>query len=106
MKLFVTNSQNQTIYLNFSASSRDELMQKIGSPYFYLQGENYHVNNVKATKDSNNTGAGALIGGLIGLLEGPLGVLIGGAIGGLIGNSSDEEETRKVNAFNSSHVRE
>jgi len=104
MKLFVTNSSNQSVYLNLSASSRQELMQKIGSTFFYLQGENYHVNDVVAIKDSSNTSAGALIGGLIGLLEGPIGVLIGGAMGGLIGNSSDEEESRKVNAFNNSWV--
>ena len=102
MKLFITNNHNQKVYLNLTASSRDELAFKLGFEWFNLRGESYHVNNVLAETESSNTAGGALIGGLIGLLTGGTGAIVGGILGGVIGNSSDQNDLRKVQVFNSS----
>lgn len=105
MKLFVTNPKtNQKVYLNMLASTRRELAGLIGSSWFYLVGERYHVHNVVAESENNNTAAGAIVGGLIGALSGSFGVLIGGSIGGALGSEKDKEERQKVEYFNNSSV--
>lgn len=102
MKLFVINSNNQKVYLNIAASTRNELRNLIGGAYFNLGGENYSVHKVYAEAISNNTGTGAVVGGAIGALGGPIGILAGAVLGGLIGNGSDNDENVKVQKFNSS----
>jgi hypothetical protein len=105
MKLFVRNpGTRQKNYLNISASSRNELANLIGNAWFNFNGNQYHVHQVIAEPDNNNTAAGALIGGVIGLLGGPFGILIGGALGGALGNEGDKTEAEKVNHFNHSRV--
>jgi hypothetical protein len=105
MKLFVWDKISGTkIYLNILASTRSELAKIIGSTWFSLHGQQYHVHEVIAETDSNSTVAGALIGGLIGVLGGPIGVLIGGALGGALGNENDKTEIYKVSRFNQSRV--
>lgn len=105
MKLYVLDrSAKQKIYLNLIASTRHELASLIGSPWFILNGQNFHVNNVIAETNANNTTSGAVCGGLIGLLGGPIGILIGGIVGGMLGNEGDKGENQKVNYFNSNRV--
>lgn len=105
MKLFVTNpNTHQRELLNILVSTRQELANYIGSPWFNFNGNQYHVHQVVATADTNSTAAGAVIGGLIGLLGGPFGVLLGGALGGALGNQGDKTESEKVNYFNHSRV--
>lgn len=105
MKLFVRDRvTQQKINLNLLASTRNELANFIGSPWFTLNGQSFHVNNVVAETDINNTASGAVVGGLIGLIGGPIGILAGGLIGGLLGNEGDKGEIQKVNYFNSSKV--
>ena len=103
MKLYVVNNQNRE-YLNVVAYTRQELANTIGSPWFTFNGNQYHVHQVIATAETNNTAAGAVIGGLIGLLGGPFGVLVGGTLGGALGNGGDTNEAAKVNRFNQSTV--
>lgn len=105
MKLYVHDKESgEKVYLNFVATSRSELATALGSPWFSVMGAIYHVHEVVAESNDNNTTAGAVVGGLIGLLAGPVGVLIGGALGGALGNENDKSETSKVNKFNSSRV--
>lgn len=101
MRLFVCNQNNQKVYLDVTARNRKELASKIGFSFMVLR-EYYNVNNVFAEASSNDTAAGALIGGLIGLLGGGIGVLLGGVAGGLAGNTKDDQEKRLVYHFNQS----
>jgi hypothetical protein len=103
MKLYVVNN-NKREYLNLVANTRQELADIIGSPWFIFNNKQYHVHQVVATSETNNTAAGAVIGGIIGLLGGPFGVLVGGTLGGALGNSGDTNEAAKVNRFNQSTV--
>lgn len=103
MKLYVVNNGTRE-YLNVLTSTRQELANTIGSPWFTFNGNQYHVHQVIATAETNNTAAGAVIGGIIGLLGGPFGILVGGALGGALGNGGDTNEAAKVNRFNQSTV--
>lgn len=104
MKLYVTDNLNNKIYLNTLATTRSELANIIGSPWFYLNNQRFHVHQVVAESESNSIAAGAVVGGLIGLLGGPIGVLLGGTLGGALGNEDDKTELNKVNRFNHSRV--
>ena len=107
MKLFVKNKNNPShkLYLDLIANTRQELRMIIGSNWFILDNQQFHVSEVLAEKsDYNNTTSGALIGGLVGALAGPAGIFFGGIIGGAIGSSSDEDENKKVRSFNNSLV--
>ena len=104
MKLYVVNNGTRE-YLNILASTRQDLANAIGSPWFTFNNNQYHVHQVIATTETNNTAVGAVIGGLIGLLGGPFGILVGGALGGALGNTGDTTEAAKVNRFNQSIVK-
>lgn len=105
MKLYVQGNNGQKFYLNTTASTRLELANLIGTPWFNLHGGTYHVNQVVAEGDSGSgTTTGAIVGGLIGLLGGPLGVILGGTLGGVIGNGTDQDEVNKVKRFNNSRI--
>lgn len=105
MKLYVIDRINgrDKISLDIVATDRVQLANKLGSSEFYVHNQVYHVNDVFAISDSNDTAAGAVIGGVIGLLGGPAGVAIGGLLGGAIGNSNDNVEAQKVKRFNQSY---
>lgn len=102
MKLYIINQNNQKVYLNLTAPTRQELANQIGGYNFFLGYNLYSVNQVWAENDSNSTATGAVVGGVIGALGGPVGILIGGLLGGLFGNSSDEQEAAQVRRFNQS----
>ena len=104
MKLFIKNKQGVAIQLATIAPTRFELANLIGSQWFIVNNETYHVNQVYAVTTSNKTAAGAIVGGLIGLLLGPEGLIIGGALGGVLGNSDDQTDIRRVKLFNQSNV--
>lgn len=101
MKLYVNQSGTKA-YLDLNVASRQELARSIGSPWFNLNGNVYHVNEVNAETTINATATGAVVGGLIGLLGGPLGALLGGVVGGAIGNSDDNKDSLIVKRFNQS----
>ena len=90
------------IYLNLVASTRSELSKKIGSEWFTLNNQHFHISEVFAENTANGTASGAMIGGFVGALAGPLGILVGGILGGAIGNSNDDEQKVKVESFNNS----
>ena len=102
MKLFITNKQKDRTYINLTAKSRTELMQKLGNEFFTVSGEVYTVWDVQAEPETGSTGAGTVIGGLVGLLGGPIGLLIGGTFGAAIGKNQDFTEKEKVEFFNQS----
>jgi len=102
MKLYVKNQNNQKVYLNLTASTRQELADNIGGQTFYLGEDIYYVNDVFAESNTNNMAAGAVIGGTVGALGGPIGIIIGGIIGGLFGSNTGESEISKVRIFNES----
>lgn len=104
MKLFVRDSAQNKIYLQVIAPTRYELARVIGSPWFTLNGEQYHVHQVVAENEGGNTATGAIIGGIIGLIGGPVGILIGGSLGGALGNEGDKSDKVKVNRFNTSRI--
>ena len=104
MKLYVQNeTENKKIYLNLVTPTRSELVKALGGQsLFIMEDKIYHVNNVFAEPDINNTVAGSVTGSLIGILGGPSGVIAGALIGGLWGNQIDKSEIQKVNYFNKS----
>ena len=105
MKLYVNDKSNPSnkIYLDVVALSRHELSRKIGSDWFILKNQQFHIRDVYAEKTSgNSTASGTVVGGIVGALAGPFGIFIGGLIGGAIGNSNDEDEKDKVESFNNS----
>ena len=105
MRLFVkAKGTQEKIYLNVQAATRFELVNLIGSPWFTANGQPYHVNDVDAEVDVNNTASGAIVGGLIGLMAGPLGIIAGGLIGGMLGNAGDKGENQKVINFKNGRV--
>lgn len=105
MKLFVRNRfSGVPLYLSVVASSRYQLANMIGSPWFTLHNQNFHVNEVIAESTSSNIAPSAIVGGIIGMLAGPAGILIGGLAGGLMGNEGDKAESQKVTIFNNSQI--
>ncbi|MEI9918946.1 MAG: hypothetical protein WDO14_09115 [Bacteroidota bacterium] len=105
MKLYVHDKNTKVkSYLDIVAPTRGELARTIGSGWFSLLGNQYHVHEVIAESSENNLTAGAIVGGIIGLIGGPLGVIIGGSLGGALGNESDKGEANKVHRFNSSSI--
>lgn len=104
MKLYVINPNNQKVYLNLNAPTREMLVNQIGGENFYLGNDLYDVYDVKAEPNSNNAATGAIVGGAVGALGGPIGILVGGFLGGLIGNNSDDSEISKVTIFNQSQL--
>jgi hypothetical protein len=108
MKLYVKNglSKGDKIYLDIVASTRFELSKKIGSDWFVLNNQQFHISEVFAEEtDGSSTASGAVVGGLVGTLAGPFGIFLGSLIGGAIGNSNNQEEKEKVESFNNSFVR-
>ncbi|WP_323758440.1 DUF456 domain-containing protein [Roseivirga sp.] len=103
MKLYVINpNNNQKVYLNLSAPTRQSLTKQIGGENFYLANQLFSIYDVWAENDSNSTATGAVVGGFVGALGGPVGILVGGFLGGLIGKGTDEEESAKIKKFNNS----
>lgn len=102
MKLYVTNRNNEKVFLNLTANTRQELATLVGGQIFRLGDNIYNVNQVTAESDTNNTATGTIVGGVLGALGGPIGILVGGLLGGMLGNSSDDTENVKVNQFNNS----
>ena len=109
MKLYVEsksnniNTSSKRIYLDVVTKTRHELAKAIGSEWFILNNQQFHISDVFAEASSmNNTASSAVIGGLVGTLGGPFGIFLGSLIGGAIGNSSDEDEKEKVALFNNS----
>ncbi|MFK5892559.1 MAG: hypothetical protein QM504_05015 [Pseudomonadota bacterium] len=105
MKLFVVDSDSfDKIYLDQTATTRNDLAYQLGSIRFTVNGKYFSVNNVQAEKGSDSTALGIVIGGALGLIGGTPGVLLGSAIGGVLGNGTDTKEERMVDAFNRSLV--
>jgi hypothetical protein len=103
MKLFVKTALGEKIYLQVLAPTKSELAAIIGSPNFFAGNQVFHVNEVLAEKESSNTTAGMIIGGLLGLIVGPWGAVTGSTAGALIGNSADQDEEKKISIFNKSY---
>ncbi|HAS6240184.1 TPA: hypothetical protein I7181_22490 [Vibrio vulnificus] len=102
LRLFVTNKEGKKVYLQMTALTKRELINKIGGHKFTLEGELYTVSNVKAEPSNDNAAVSMVIGGAIGLLGGVAGVVAGGALGGLIGNEKDKKDILMVERFNGS----
>ena len=103
MRVFVTNSKNEKIYLTQIAANKKELAVLIGSEKFEANGGEYSVEDVRAEYSDNTAGSMAL-GGVVGVLGGVPGVIIGGLIGGILGANSKNEDERKAEAFNRSSL--
>jgi uncharacterized protein YcfJ len=101
MRLFVINQLGEKIILDVTAPTRFELALKIGKA-FSVNGEDYHIKDVRAEQSNNDTTGGLIIGGLLGILGGGLGVVIGGVAGTLIGGIRDNDEQKAVDNFNNS----
>jgi hypothetical protein len=69
-----------------------------------MNNEDFHINDVLAERDDDNTPLSMVLGGTLGLVGGVFGVIAGGVIGGLLGNSSNESEELKVKSFNKSYL--
>lgn len=105
MKLYVVHpNTGQKIYLNISATTRHNLARQIGSYSFYANDIEYHINDVYAEIETNDTVAGAAVGGLVGTVAGPIGILVGGIVGGILGNTNDTSKMNAVRIFNTSQA--
>jgi len=102
MRLYIITKDKKKVYLNQTATSRSELLKKLGDEFFTISGDVYTVWDVLADKDSGSTGATSVIGGIVGLLGGPIGAVVGVALGAAIGSSQNETEKDKVEFFNRS----
>lgn len=102
MRLYVKDKNNKKVFLKLTAPTKLELVQKLGTPYFTIDNETYHVSQVTAELNGSNTAGGAILGGILGLITGGTGVLIGGLAGGILGGISDSDEEKKVTIFNQS----
>jgi hypothetical protein len=103
MQLYVINNVNEKVILDIKAPTRWELANKIGQEFF-VENEQYTVNDVIAESSNSDTTGGAIIGGLLGLLGGGIGILIGGVAGGLIGGIRDNDEKEVIEKFNNSKI--
>jgi hypothetical protein len=103
MKLYVIDPNNNKVYLNLEAETRNQLSHYLGSHQFYANNFIFNVNQVWA-ETTDKTPAGAFVGGLIGVLAGPIGIIAGGILGGIIGNDTTKTEKQKVDIFNNSWV--
>ena len=102
MKLYINDIHGNKRHLNLTATSRNELAQKLSGPYFSVDQITYHISQVYAEKSSDTAPVSTVIGGALGLVGGMPGVLIGGAIGALLGNEADKKEDAEIEAFNRS----
>lgn len=102
MKLYVKEKDGKNVYINKVGSTRTELRDIVGRNDFKVNGKKYHIRDVKASKDSNDTFKGVVVGGVIGAFAGPLGIVVGSAAGAIIGNSSDKRRVKNVERFNKS----
>lgn len=101
MKLYFQDNAGNKRYLEYEASSREELTKLIGNDNFEYEGKVYNTASVFA-EPSVNTAVPAVVGGALGILGGGFGVAIGAAIGALAGESIRNTESRKVESFNAS----
>ena len=102
MKLYITDINGNKRHLNLTATSRNELAEKLDASYFSVDDTTYHISQVLAEKSSDTTPISTVIGGALGLVGGMPGVLIGGALGALFGNEADKKEDAEIEAFNRS----
>ena len=106
MRLYVKDKEtNAKIFLNRIANTKQEFAKNIGTINININNKKFHVNEIKAESDTNNTVAKTMaLGGVLGILGGVEGVFIGGLIGGLLGRDSEEKDKLKVKRFNNSKV--
>lgn len=104
MKLFIQETGEDKIYLDIVAPTRKQLSEKLGNYYFNMNGETFHINQVLAEKNGDNTALSMAFGGAIGLVGGVAGVIVGGVLGGLLGKDSDKKEEIRVKVFNGSSI--
>jgi anti-sigma factor RsiW len=97
-------STGSRIYIQMNAASRRELASAIGAEHFEANGKRYHVRDIKAEEESDNTALSAVVGALIGLMAGMPGVLAGTFLGGLYGSAKTQEERSQAENFNRSEV--
>jgi hypothetical protein len=101
MRLYVKQG-NRKVYIDVKANSRHELIRKLGSNYFFINGKRYSITQVYADDSTNDTIGGAIVGGLFGAVVGPAGAMIGSVIGGALGNQKDRNDSIRVRKFNNS----
>jgi len=89
-------------YLDKLAGSRSELKAMLGAKDFYIDGQKYNIDQVKAEVASDSTALGLAIGGVLGMLAGTPGVVVGGAFGALLGRDKYLKEVERVRKFNES----
>jgi len=99
MRLYI-NKGNRKIYIDVKANSRQELIRKLGSNHFFINGKRYSINDVFADDSTNDTIGGAIVGGLFGAVVGPAGAIFGSVIGGALGNQKDRNDSIRVRRFN------
>lgn len=103
MKLYVIDKEDKAkVYINKVAGSREELRKLIGKDEFSVKGKVYHVTEVHAAKETNNSISGAIIGGALGLFAGPIGIALGGFTGAVLGQIENKRKSKHVHRFNQS----
>lgn len=105
MKLYVIDKiSNSKKYLNAFAHSRSALHRSTNSDSIIVDGQTYHLSEIKAEPEEDSTAVGGLIGGVIGAIAGGPGVLFGGLIGAAVGRSQFEKEKKEADIFNGSDI--
>lgn len=106
MRLYVLNNQDEKVYLDKVAVTRQALAEAIGSKFIQVADKSYPINKVLAEKSGDNAPVSTVLGGALGLAGGMPGVIIGGILGAMLGHDSDRTEQERVNIFNGSKVNE
>jgi hypothetical protein len=102
LRLYVLDKLGEKVYLQITAPSRRELVNKIGGHKFTLNEQEFSVGKVVAEPSNDNAAVSMAIGGAIGVLGGVAGVIAGGVLGGLLGNDKDKKDLLLVERFNRS----
>ena len=108
MKLYVKQSDGSKKYLNIVASSRESLLEKLGTSQFQIDNEVFDVSQVCAEKTAifqDTPVVSTVAGAILGLTAGPIGIIGGSLAGAILGFNSDSYEANQVKTFNDSCVR-
>lgn len=109
MLFYVLDKNNEKIYINQRAKTKEEFATNIGSKHFYVTNDsgkklNFSVNDIIAEENTLSLYTSLFIGIVIGIPFFIFGIIIGLLIGFIIHKKEKEKEKLKVSYFNHSNI--
>lgn len=105
MKLYIIDKRTkEKAFLRVIAPNKAELSKTIGGRVFFVNGNAYSVDEVKAEPTTDSAAVGGLLGGFIGAAGGAGGVVLGGLLGALIGQTQADKDQKEAERFNGSRA--